>query len=62
MIVGADSANDRTILQASAAMYSAYRMRRVYYSAFSPIPDASPGLPLRQPRWYVSTACIRPTG
>lgn len=49
MIVGADATNDRTILQASAAMYSAYRMRRVYYSAFSPIPDASPGLPLRQP-------------
>ena len=49
MIVGADATNDRTILQASAAMYSAYRMRRVYYSAFSPIPDASPGLPLKQP-------------
>ncbi len=49
MIVGADVTNDRTILQASASLYSAYRMRRVYYSAFSPIPDASPGLPLKQP-------------
>jgi putative DNA modification/repair radical SAM protein len=49
MIVGADSANDRTILQASTLLYSAYRMRRVYYSAFSPIPDASSSLPLRQP-------------
>ena len=49
MIVGADSTDDRTILAASASLYSDYRMRRVYYSAFSPIPDASPGLPLTQP-------------
>jgi len=49
MIVGADGADDRTILQASTTLYSAYRMRRVYYSAFSPIPDASSSLPLRQP-------------
>ena len=49
MIVGADATNDSTILQASASLYSSYRMRRVYYSAFSPIPDASPGLPLKQP-------------
>ena len=49
MIVGADAANDRTILSASAALYSDYKMRRVYYSAFSPIPDASKHLPLIQP-------------
>ena len=49
MIVGADSADDRTILQASAGLYGAYRLRRVYYSAFSPIPDASSRLPLKQP-------------
>jgi putative DNA modification/repair radical SAM protein len=49
MIVGADAASDRTILQASTQLYSAYGMRRVYYSAFSPIPDASSSLPLRQP-------------
>jgi putative DNA modification/repair radical SAM protein len=49
MIVGADAADDRTILQASAGLYGAYRLRRVYYSAFSPIPDASARLPLRQP-------------
>lgn len=49
MIVGADSADDRTILQTSAGLYGAYRLRRVYYSAFSPIPDASVRLPLRQP-------------
>jgi putative DNA modification/repair radical SAM protein len=49
MIVGADATSDSTILQASATLYSAYQLRRVYYSAFSPIPDASARLPLRQP-------------
>ena len=49
MIVGADAANDRQILQTSAMLYSAFRMRRIYYSAFSPIPDASSRLPLKQP-------------
>ncbi len=49
MIVGADAADDRTILQTTATLYGAYQLRRVYYSAFSPIPDASASLPLRQP-------------
>ena len=49
MIVGADATDDRTILGASAALYSDFRMRRVYYSAFSPIPDASARLPLQAP-------------
>ena len=47
MIVGADAADDRTILSTSANLYGAYRLRRVYYSAFSPIPDASSSLPLQ---------------
>ena len=45
MIVGADGANDRDVLLASDRLYGDYRMRRVYYSAFSPIPDASKLLP-----------------
>ncbi|MCW2282328.1 putative DNA modification/repair radical SAM protein [Rhodoblastus acidophilus] len=49
MIVGADSADDATILRTSAALYGGYRLRRVYYSAFSPIPDASAVLPVRAP-------------
>ena len=49
MIVGADGADDRTILLTSARLYGSYQLRRVYYSAFSPIPDASKGLPLRAP-------------
>ena len=47
MIVGADATDDRTILGSSATLYGAYRLRRVYYSAFSPIPDASKALPLK---------------
>lgn len=49
MIVGADAANDRTILETSANLYGSYRLKRVYYSAFSPIPDASRDLPPRAP-------------
>jgi putative DNA modification/repair radical SAM protein len=49
MIVGADAADDKTILNTSANLYSAYRLKRVYYSAFSPIPDASRALPLLAP-------------
>jgi putative DNA modification/repair radical SAM protein len=49
MIVGADAADDATILATSAQLYGAYRLKRVYYSAFSPIPDASSSLPLQAP-------------
>jgi putative DNA modification/repair radical SAM protein len=47
MIVGADGANDRDILSASNSLYGSYGLRRVYYSAFSPIPDSSARLPLQ---------------
>jgi putative DNA modification/repair radical SAM protein len=49
MIVGADAANDAVILNRSAGLYSGYGLKRVYYSAFSPIPDASSRLPLAPP-------------
>lgn len=49
MIVGADGASDATILQSSTRLYSSYRLKRVYYSAFSPIPDAAAKLPLIKP-------------
>lgn len=49
MIVGADGADDRTIIGTSADLYSRFRMRRVYYSAFSPIPDPHASLPTRKP-------------
>ncbi len=49
MIVGADAATDRDVLVTSSNLYNNYRLRRVYYSAFSPIPDASKALPLVSP-------------
>jgi putative DNA modification/repair radical SAM protein len=49
MIVGADSTSDHGILKTAARLYGSYRLRRVYYSAFSPIPDASAALPLLKP-------------
>lgn len=49
MIVGADGANDTTILKTSTRLYSSYALKRVYYSAFSPIPDSSAALPLIKP-------------
>ncbi len=49
MIVGADDSSDHDVLTASGNLYANYRLRRVYFSAFSPIPDASSALPLRPP-------------
>jgi len=49
MIIGADGTDDVTILTSATRLYSGYKLRRVYYSAFSPIPDASALLPLIQP-------------
>lgn len=49
MIVGADGASDAQILGSAARLYAGYGLRRVYYSAFSPIPDASAALPLVRP-------------
>lgn len=49
MIVGADSANDTEIVTKASGLYGRFGLRRVYYSAFSPIPDASSVLPLQRP-------------
>jgi len=49
LIVGADGAPDTEIIDRSASLYGGYGLRRVYYSAFSPIPDASSSLPLSKP-------------
>jgi len=65
MIVGADDANDRSILETSVQLYGSYGLRRVYYSAFSPIPDASRALPsqpaplLREHRLYQADWLLR---
>lgn len=49
MIVGADNATDSDIVGRASNLYGAFGLRRVYYSAFSPIPDASAVLPLKRP-------------
>jgi putative DNA modification/repair radical SAM protein len=49
MIVGADAASDADIVGKASTLYDRFGLRRVYYSAFSPIPDASAVLPLKRP-------------
>jgi putative DNA modification/repair radical SAM protein len=49
MIVGADAASDVDIVGKASTLYGRFGLRRVYYSAFSPIPDASAVLPLKRP-------------
>ncbi|WP_374414517.1 putative DNA modification/repair radical SAM protein [Novosphingobium colocasiae] len=49
MIVGADGASDAQIVGKASTLYDRFGLRRVYYSAFSPIPDASAVLPLQRP-------------
>jgi putative DNA modification/repair radical SAM protein len=49
MIVGADAATDGDIVTRASSLYHRFDLRRVYYSAFSPIPDASAVLPLQRP-------------
>ena len=65
MIVGATDATDAAILRTSSALYGSQKLKRVYYSAFSPIPDASSILPpsapplLREHRLYQADWLMR---
>ena len=49
MIVGATPSPDRTVLETASELYQSHLLRRVYYSAFSPIPDADSRLPVDNP-------------
>ncbi len=49
MIVGATPAPDASVLAKADQLYKEHKLRRVYYSAFSPIPHADPGLPVKRP-------------
>lgn len=49
MIIGATPTPDKDILTTSHTLYDKYRLRRVYYSAFSPIPHADARLPGASP-------------
>lgn len=65
MIVGADATSDHGIIAASAMLYRSYGLKRVYYSAFSPIPDAPGALPpaapplVREHRLYQADWLVR---
>ncbi|HEX3274621.1 MAG TPA: putative DNA modification/repair radical SAM protein [Gemmatimonadales bacterium] len=65
MIVGATDATDAVMLEASAGLYATERIKRVYFSAYSPIPDAAPHLPpiapplIREHRLYQADWLVR---
>ncbi|HVF39539.1 MAG TPA: putative DNA modification/repair radical SAM protein, partial [Gemmatimonadaceae bacterium] len=65
MVVGADGASDAAILRTASSLYDEQKLRRVYYSAFSPIPDSSSALPslspplLREHRLYQADWLVR---
>jgi putative DNA modification/repair radical SAM protein len=65
MIIGADASDDRRILTTGAEMYGTFKLRRVYYSAYSPIASASALLPpsapplLREHRLYQADWLLR---
>lgn len=49
LIVGADATSDTDVLRTTDTLYKSYSLKRVYYSAFSPIPEASSVLPIKAP-------------
>lgn len=65
MIIGAEPSNDASILTMSSNLYAAYDLKRVYYSAFSPIADSPTALPsiraplVREHRLYQSDWLMR---
>jgi predicted DNA-binding helix-hairpin-helix protein len=49
LIVGATPTEDREILGKASALYTTFGLRRVYYSAFSPMRHEDPRLPAQAP-------------
>lgn len=49
MIVGATDSRDADVLQTATDLYQNHQLRRVYYSAYSPIPHADARLPGQSP-------------
>ena len=49
MIVGATPSSDAIILNTAHRLYDAHRLKRVYYTAYSPIPNAHQDLPTETP-------------
>ena len=49
IIIGADETSDADVLQTCAKLYKSFKLKRVYYAAFSPIEEASRLLPSKPP-------------
>ena len=49
MIVGATPSTDADVLRTADRLYHRHRLKRVYYTAYSPIPVAHPSLPEKRP-------------
>ena len=49
VIIGADATTDVGVLQKSASLYDRFKLKRVYYSAYSPIMESSAALPAKAP-------------
>ncbi len=47
MVIGATPSTDRQIIQRANHLYTSYKLRRVYYTGFSPYPEADTRLPLQ---------------
>jgi putative DNA modification/repair radical SAM protein len=68
MIVGADASDDSVILSTAETLYESYKLKRVYYSAFSPIPQSPKSVPaapaplLREHRLYQADFLLRGYG
>jgi putative DNA modification/repair radical SAM protein len=65
MIIGATPSSDQTILTNASSLYDKFKLRRVYYSAYSPIPHADARLPsivpplIREHRLYQADWLLR---
>jgi putative DNA modification/repair radical SAM protein len=68
MIVGADDTDDKAILATAEDLYGRYKLKRVYYSAFSPIPNSPASVPaapaprIRENRLYQADFLVRGYG
>lgn len=65
MIIGASDVTDASILETSSTLYDRQQLRRVYYSAYSPIPKSDHALPakpaplIREHRLYQADWLLR---
>ena len=47
MVIGATPSTDRDIIARASGLYTSFKLKRVYYTGFSPYPEADTRLPLK---------------